>query len=488
MKKKLILFAVISFSIIIYGQTSSPGEKLTSYGELFNSLKESENRNELIEFDTLAISFEKRAIPFLKISKNDFNDSSKVKVLVFAQQHGNEQSGKEAALLLTEKIISGEFNYLFDKIDLILVPQMNPDGSEKDERRNGAGIDLNRNHLLLTAPETRGLHNIFNEYLPEVTLDVHEYGPFSESWMNEGYIKNFDEQLGTSTNPNIDDGLIALAKNDAIPFVDSAVTNNGFSFNEYILGGPPGKERMRFSTVDINDGRNSFGVYNTLSFILEGKNGKNSSDNINHRKTGQYIAIKGLLDFVFSNAEKIKEEVNSSRKSLIDSNTTEKAIIRMEHIKGSKSVDSLTYLSLKSGRDTTVYLPEFHDSVKTILSVKIPKAYLIHESDSNLVNFLKNHNIQYENYETSPDDEIYQYIILDREKSVDEELENYFVNVERFKISPGNIDQKYLLIPMNQPASKMLIQAFEPQSMLGLIQYDEYEYLLSESYPILRLE
>ena len=488
MKKILILIIILGVSLSCSEHAGNLDDKLTSYERLFEIVSKAEKTNHFIELDTLGISVENRIIPYLKISNDSFDDAAKVNVMVFAQQHGNEQSGKEAALLLTEKIASGELDYLFEKINLILVPQMNPDGSEKDSRRNGSGIDLNRNHLLLSEPETIGLHKIFNEYLPEVTLDVHEYNPYSKSWMEEGYIKNFDEQLGVMTNPNIDKKLIGVAKNRVVPFIDSTVTENGFSFNEYILGGPPGIERMRFSTVDINDGRNSFGIYNTLSFILEGKNGKNSADNIDHRKRGQYFAIKGLLDFVYSNTREIKSAVHSSRGRLIDDGRSGKIVIRMEHVKGSNSIDSLSYLSLASERDTALFIPEFHDSVKTILSVDVPKAYLIHVSDSSLLSFLKHHSIKYEKYEPSSGDEIFQYKILSSEKSIDEELENYYVRVERVKLPPEKITQKYFSIPTDQKAGKMLVQALEPQSMLGLIQYEDFEYLLKDDYSILRLE
>ncbi len=39
----------------------------------------------------------------------------------------NEQSGKEGALLLINELLMPENQYLFDKIDFALVPQMNPD-------------------------------------------------------------------------------------------------------------------------------------------------------------------------------------------------------------------------------------------------------------------------------------------------------------------------------------------------------------------------
>ncbi|MDZ7762884.1 MAG: hypothetical protein U5K00_00445 [Melioribacteraceae bacterium] len=50
--------------------------------------------------------------------------------------------------------------------------------------------DLNRNHLILTEPETIGLHKLFNEYHFEVTMDVHEYYPFGKSAEEYGYVEH----------------------------------------------------------------------------------------------------------------------------------------------------------------------------------------------------------------------------------------------------------------------------------------------------------
>jgi len=98
----------------------------------------------------------------MKFSKGDFGtDATKIKVLFFAQQHGNEQSGKEGAMLLAEWLLQDENQHLLDRMDFALIPQINPDGSEANKRRNGNNADLNRNHLILTEPETQALHQVF---------------------------------------------------------------------------------------------------------------------------------------------------------------------------------------------------------------------------------------------------------------------------------------------------------------------------------------
>ena len=113
------------------------------------------------------------------------------------------REARKVHLLLMQKLLKPENEYLFKRIDLVIVPQMNPDGSESNSRRNGNDMDLNRNHLILTEPETIGLHSLFDKYLFEVTMDVHEYFPYGEAWQKYGYHNNSDLLLGTATNSNV---------------------------------------------------------------------------------------------------------------------------------------------------------------------------------------------------------------------------------------------------------------------------------------------
>src|SRR5574338_354913 len=176
----LLFVAINNFSQeLLTPLQKSNYEKLTTHSELSQFIKESDESSELITSEILTKSVEGRELFAVYFSNSEFGkDESKIKVLIFAQQHGNEQSGKEGALLLIQELIKPENQYLFDKIDLVLIPQMNPDGSEKNQRRNGNGMDLNCNHLILTEPETIALHNLFNKHLFEVTMYVNEYWPF----------------------------------------------------------------------------------------------------------------------------------------------------------------------------------------------------------------------------------------------------------------------------------------------------------------------
>ena len=230
--------------------------------------------------------------------------ANKLKVLIFAQQHGNEQSGKEAALKLISEIGNENLNYIIRNLEVYLIPQVNPNGSDSDLRRNYNEFDLNRDHLLLSQKETNFIHSFFRNQLPEAVLDIHEYYPFTKSWKNFGYIKNFDVQFGSVTNPNISNFIKEISENEFFPFIERYLSERKISHNKYIVGGPPSVRRIRYSTTDINDGRQSTGIYNTFSFILEGRNGKTSNENLKRRTETQYEAIKGWLIFLNDNFRK----------------------------------------------------------------------------------------------------------------------------------------------------------------------------------------
>jgi len=461
--------------------------KLSSYLQINEYLGKLEEINKYISVSTLTKSVEGREIK--KVTVTNPSQSEKLKVLVFAQQHGNEQSGKEGSLLVLEEFATGKLDYLLDSLELIIIPQLNPDGSEKNNRRNGNEMDLNRNHMVLTEPEVVALHSLFNEYKPHATLDVHEYFPYSNSWYKFGYYKDFDEQFGVVTNPAVSKEIKKIAENLFLPTVEKELTEKGFSFHNYIVGGPPDRERIRHSTVDINDGRQSFGIQNTFSVILEGKNGKDVySENIERRAKGQAEAIKAFLSFCYNNATMLRETVIKEREKLINSEAGEMIAVRMEHVEGSSPL-LLKLKSVYSGDDTIITVKNYHPIIKKLIEVEKPEAYLINKSQTELIGIMERNFVYMENYNPSAGDIVSRYKV----KNVDTlEIEETPVTVPLVEVEMVEaIDELsgFYLIPVAQLKSNFLPLALEPQSQCGLVTYENLELLKENSYyPVLRLE
>lgn len=464
-------------------------EKLTSYDELTEFIYQLDESSQLLKVDIIGKSVEGRNLYALKFSNSIFgDDTSKIKVLIFAQQHGNEQSGKEGSLLLARELIRTDNKYLFDKIDFALIPQMNPDGSEINVRRNANGADLNRNHLILTEPETIALHRLFNKYLFEATMDVHEYYPYTEDFISYGYIKYFDEQIGTTTNPNVSDEIRSISNNDFLPFIEKYLNKRNYSFHNYILGGPPGVELFRYSTYDINDGRQSLGIQNSFSFIQEGKNGKDSLDNINRRANGQALGMFGFLEFVYSQKDFIKIMVYEERNKLIQGYVPEKVAMQMEHVKtGDKLI--LNLYSIKAESDTNIIVTDFRPVVKSTYDVERPLGYLIPKSIIELYDWAVRQNLVISDFDFTQSQVIQEYFVHEID-SIDFEGDTVVNPEVELKVFRNKIDeQDYYFIPTNQLKNNLIVIAFEPKSMLGLHTYKEFEQLLKKNsdFPILRV-
>jgi hypothetical protein len=465
-------------------------KKPTSNMDLNEYVKSLAKNSKFITVDTLAKSAEGRIIPFIKISKNGFGkDKSKLKVLIFAQQHGNEQSGKEGAILLINELLKKENQYILDKIDLVLIPQMNPDGSEKNKRRNGNNMDLNRNHLILTEPETIGLHKLFNKYLFEVTMDVHEYSPYGDSYKKYGYRENADEEVGAISNINVSEKIRLLSKNEYLPFIKKYLNDRNYSFIEYSPGGPPEIDYIRHSTFDINDGRQSFGIQNTFSFIQEGLNGKDDFiDNIKHRAEGQMTGMLGLLEFCYKHKYEIKNLIRNERKKLAKSDLPNKVAIQLDHFPDGSKLE-LQLLSYSTNKDTIVTVKDYRPVVKSLFDVERPVGYLIPKKLTEIVEWASKHGITYYDFKKSANDKVEQYYVS-KIDSIDFEGDTIINPIVELKEISNNLSgNDYIFIPTKQLRNNLIVIALEPKSELGLVTYKKFEHLIKkeEFFPILRV-
>ncbi|HRP91482.1 MAG TPA: DUF2817 domain-containing protein [Ignavibacteriaceae bacterium] len=493
---KIIFLFFVFASINIFSQNiltpleKNNYQKITSYTELAQFIKEVDEESDLITSEVIGKSIEGRELFAVYFSKNGFGkDESKIKVLIFAQQHGNEQSGKEGSLLLINELLKPENHYLFDKIDFALVPQMNPDGSEKNQRRNGNNMDLNRNHLILTEPETIGLHNLFNKYLFEVTMDVHEYFPYGETDKKFGYRENNDEEVGVTTNINVSQKIRDVSKNIYLPYIKKYFNDRNFSYFEYTPGGPPEIDYIRYSTYDINDGRQSLGIQNTFSFIQEGMNGEDGFiENIKHRAEGQMTGMLGLLEFANNHKDEIITLVQNERLQLINNTVSDTVGIQLNHVADGTKLE-LPLLSYYSNKDTVITVNDFRPIVKSIYDVIRPKGYLIPKDLKEVIDWADRQELTYYDYKKSSDDKIEQYFISGID-SIDFERDIIVNPIVEVKELENNFKcDNYIFIPVNQLRNNMIVIALEPKSELGLVTYKQFEHLLKkgENFPILRV-
>jgi hypothetical protein len=486
----IVLMPALAAQVIVPPLVKNDYSRATSYDELSAYLQILDAGSDLLTVEESGTSVLGRNLYALKFSSSTFgNDPMKIKVLILAQQHGNEQSGKEGALLLAKELLKPANMYLFDRIDLLVVPQMNPDGSELNRRENENGVDLNRHHLILTEPETIALHRLFDKYLFEVTLDVHEYSPYGESWKKYGYRKNSDETLGSTDNINVAESIKYLSNSSFIPFMTKYFSDRHITFFTYCPGGPPKVDYIRHSTFDINDGRQSFGIQNTFSFIQEGRNGEdNYVENIKRRAEGQMTGMQGLLEYVYQNKENIIKMVAEERAKLILEAPGKSISIQSEHVMNGKILKLPVY-SYFSKTDSVIDVTDYRPIVKSIYDVTKPSGYLIPRAMKQLTGWVERQGLSCNKYVTAKGDKIEQYKInaidsIDFERDM---IANPMVSAAEFHgtITP----EDYIFVPTAQLKGNLIVLALEPKSMLGLITYKNFADLLKtgDKFPIFRV-
>ena len=462
-------------SVVIEGSGPPPtplersgGSALTSYEALKEYAHQLAAVSPEVDLRTIGVSREGRDIHALFFSRGRPPQARReevLTVLISCQQHGNEPSGKEAALELARQLVRDDGGIL-DHLDLILVPQVNPDGSEAGTRRNAAAADLNRNHVILSEPEVQALHKLFLDWMPEVTLDVHETNVAKTSWMTVGYLKDATEQFGGVTNLNIAADLRALSAEVIEPEVGRRIRDAGISYHEYVVGGPPEEARIRFSTTDINDSRQSMGIYNTLSFLFEGKRWDDYGAHITSRTAGQVVAMKAFLETVAGNAGTILETVAATRALL----TAEDAELPPVHIRQDYTPDperpTVRYpiFDLRTWASREAELVNFEPKVVPLLTVDRPWGYAVPADQGDLLALLERHSIHFTRLSSPASVEVERYLIegITEVTVEDKDADDIAVEVlrENTELPAGTV-----IIPLRQPAANLLPLLLEPQSL-----------------------
>ncbi|MDQ7824215.1 MAG: M14 family metallopeptidase [Candidatus Eremiobacteraeota bacterium] len=446
-------------------------QRFTPYDEMLPFIKELDGASPQFTVRIIGKSVKGRDIPALFLSSGAFASDRERKpvVMILCQQHGDEPSGKEAALMIASELATGP-QALLEKVDIAIIPMVNPDGAEKESRTNANDRDLNRNHVILTEPEVQALHSIFWELMPEVTLDVHEYGPGSQQWVKRRMVKNADEMFDMVSNVNISPRIFAFSQSVMLPAVERGVRREGFTYARYVVGTPFDGGRIRHSTTDICDGRQSFGIYNTLSYILEGRNcGKRPGD-IEKRVKGQRAAIMALLETSARQAPRIVSLVREERASLKSPDFLKgRAFIQMDYFPDPlRRTFTMPILDLATMAPEERAFRHYEPLVKIKKSMARPWAYVIPAGETGAIEIMKRHHIDLVSVESDMPVMAERTMIL--HLAARKEEETVLPNVDCETLSREEVLHRGdIVVRLEQSAGLLIPLMLEPESSWGLV-------------------
>ncbi|MGH3646551.1 MAG: M14 family zinc carboxypeptidase [Micromonosporaceae bacterium] len=270
-------------------------ERLHSYEELVKALRQIQRQTSgRVSLETIGTSNEGRDLYLAKVGRGP------TKVLYLTQQHGNEPLGTEAALQLLRRLGNGgaEWDAILDKVTLLVVPRVNPDGSERFWRQNydpdcagafctpGRGFDVNRWHDPAVSPdanpvpEAAAVQRTFARYSPALVIDYHHQG---------SYRSDDGDMITTSIFwPNasgVPEPALTLSRQTCV-VINDTLTHYGFAeVSQY-----PG-------TLPRGIARNAYGLQGAGSVLVELRGG------IGQKSSGMlvrtaYVVMGSMLEAV----------------------------------------------------------------------------------------------------------------------------------------------------------------------------------------------
>ena len=181
--------------------------------------------------------------------------NGKVNIWYQAQIHPNEPAAGEGALVMIDNFVNDPaYKALLDKVNIVIVPRINPDGSYLFSRATYDGFDMNRDHMSLKAAELAQLHTAYRLFMSEVVIDTHEFTFYGAK---DGMMNNADDLETTPATSLNDDPAVTKIGLDMAKHAFADAENAGLRVYHY------------GTTVNNPIGRAYFGLYNALSFLIE---------------------------------------------------------------------------------------------------------------------------------------------------------------------------------------------------------------------------
>ncbi|MBX9608314.1 MAG: hypothetical protein K2Y51_19000 [Gammaproteobacteria bacterium] len=194
-----------------------------------------------------------------------------LRVLLVGGQHGaSEAAGGEALLLLARELAHGELAAARAALDLVLVPDANPDGRDLDSPRNADEVNINRDYVLVTQPEARALTALLSGFAPQVMLDAHESAAFKRKTLGrEGWMTDFETQFDCGNHPAIPAKLRDYAEGELLPALIEAVRATGRPAQRYIREILSLDQALTHGGLGVHNLRNRAALGGALAVLLE---------------------------------------------------------------------------------------------------------------------------------------------------------------------------------------------------------------------------
>ncbi|MFO0783945.1 MAG: M14 family metallopeptidase [Phycisphaerales bacterium] len=503
-------------------------QETSRYEDVMSYLRAAVAANPQLKLTTYGYTTEGRALPLVVVGAPDATPAAvlqtgKVRIFLQANIHAGEVEGKEAMLWLLRDLAGGAHAEWFKDVVLLIAPIYNADGNERvdvrnrgpqygpeggmGQRHNAQDLDLNRDCTKLETAEARSMARLLCQYDPQVCVDMH-----TTDGSDHGYYLTYE----APGNPSTAAGVVALARQELLPAVTSAVKAK-HGWNLFYYGGPSDRpERGWYADADLYKLRyhhNYFGIRNRIGILSEAYSYATFEDRI---KATLWF-VEEIVSWVAAHADQVRATC---------ANADAEVIIGREHaVRGTleRTADAVDIVLADTQRVRNPYVPDspmrvrvdssqrvermpYFGTIKATETSKVPAAYVIPAATgegsaptrrmlASVKDRLESHGVR--------------FTVTDAPR---------IMAVERFQIKSNTLDaQPYrgggehrlrtltgewhnaqvevpagsLIIPMNQPLARLAFVLLDPRSDDGFMAWNILDPVLGatpgpEQYPVLR--
>src|SRR6266568_5571262 len=249
---------------------------------------------ELARGNVIGLSSERRCIFCVPRGRAD----APMKVLILAGQHGDERPARRTVESLLKES-PDELAAGLPNLQLAIIPEANPDGCASRTRCNAKGVDLNRDHQLLSSGETAAIHQFVRRWQPNVILDLHSYPSRRRHLLARNIVLNHDVFLDVPNHPAILARSCSVEAGEVLHGLLQAIARRDVRADRYTIVTPSG--RARHSTADVVDARNGLALrYGVFTILVENRQPR-SDDSASERRRlrdAQARALWAVLEWL----------------------------------------------------------------------------------------------------------------------------------------------------------------------------------------------
>lgn len=391
-------------------------------------------------------------------------------VLLVGQQHGDEPAGSEALLIVARELTQGLLRPVLDRVNVIIVPRANPDGSADSKRATSGGLDMNRDHLLLNTPEAQALAKLTRDYHPTVVIDSHEYTVVGRFLQKFGAVQKYDALLQYATTANIPEFLTKAAEEWYRRPLVASLKAQGLSTEWYYTTSTDlADKKISMGGTQPDTGRNVNGLKNTVSLLIETRGVGIGRMHIQRRVHTHVVALSSVLTSTAQRASDLGQLQPYIEKELGAQACKGEAIV--EAGPTPESYD-LLMLDPVTGADKALRVE--WNSALTLRKIKTrvrPCGYWLSASSRTAVERLRLHGVQVLRV-TEPASMLGDlYRETSRSSGVRQDVRGSITDAGQIvktevTLVRGVIDAPAgsYYVPMNQPMANLVIAALEPDT------------------------